>query len=96
MDRGARLTELLKQGQYQPMATETQIPLIYAGINGLLDNVPVNKITEWEQAFRQHLESDSQGKEILTELGKGQMPKELEKKITDFVKEFTGSFVESK
>jgi F-type H+-transporting ATPase subunit alpha len=34
--RGARLTELLKQGQYQPLAMEIQVPIIYAGVNGLV------------------------------------------------------------
>ena len=36
LSRGARLTELLKQGQYQPLATEVQVPIIYAGVNGLV------------------------------------------------------------
>ena len=39
LNRGQRLTELLKQGQYEPMANEVQVPIIYAGINGLLDRV---------------------------------------------------------
>ncbi|PWN28492.1 ATP synthase F1, alpha subunit [Jaminaea rosea] len=92
LDRGSRLTELLKQGQYQPMATEVQIPIIFAGIRGLLDDVPVNRITEWENAFRQHIESE--GSAILSELNKGTMPKELEEKITSFVKEFTSGFLQ--
>jgi F-type H+-transporting ATPase subunit alpha len=36
LNRGARLTELLKQGQYQPLSTEVQVPIIYAGVNGLV------------------------------------------------------------
>lgn len=36
LSRGARLTELLKQGQYQPLAMEVQVPIIYAGVNGLV------------------------------------------------------------
>ena len=51
LDRGARLTELLKQAQFSPMATEVQIPLIFAGTAGLLDKVPVEKITAWEEQF---------------------------------------------
>ena len=90
LDRGSRLTELLKQGQYQPMSTEVQIPIIFAGIRGLLDSVPVNKITAWENAFKEHLTTS--GQDLLSELGKGQMPKELETKITDFVKSFTESW----
>ncbi|KAJ4496692.1 P-loop containing nucleoside triphosphate hydrolase protein [Lentinula lateritia] len=57
---GARLTELLKQGQYQLLSTEIQVPIIYAGVNGLLDSIPVDQITRWEGEFRSHLTS-SQG-----------------------------------
>ncbi|KAJ6525231.1 mitochondrial H+-transporting ATP synthase F1 complex alpha subunit 1 [Mycena vulgaris] len=46
LSRGARLTELLKQGQYQPMAMELQAPIIYAGVNGLLNSVPIDRITK--------------------------------------------------
>ncbi|OBZ73767.1 ATP synthase subunit alpha, mitochondrial [Grifola frondosa] len=55
LSRGARLTELLKQGQYQPLAMEIQVPIIYAGVNGLLDSIAVDKITRWEAEFRAHL-----------------------------------------
>lgn len=74
------------------MATEVQIPIIFAGIRGLLDDVPVNRITEWESAFRSHIETS--GESILSELNKGSMSKELEQKISDFVKEFTSSFLQ--
>ncbi|PWN21302.1 putative H+-transporting ATP synthase alpha chain, mitochondrial [Microstroma glucosiphilum] len=94
LDRGARLTELLKQGQYKPMATEMQIPLIYAGINGLLDSVPVAKVQAWEEAFKSHLTSESEGNGIMEELGKGAMPKSLEERITKFVKEFTEGWLQ--
>jgi F-type H+-transporting ATPase subunit alpha len=46
--RGERLTELLKQKQYQPMGVDEQVPLIYAGVNGYLDKIPVNKIGQFE------------------------------------------------
>ncbi|MEI4889684.1 F0F1 ATP synthase subunit alpha, partial [Klebsiella pneumoniae] len=51
LNRGSRLTELLKQGQYQPLAIEIQVPILYAGVNGLLDRVPVEKIGAWEKNF---------------------------------------------
>ncbi|CAO1631456.1 unnamed protein product [Sympodiomycopsis kandeliae] len=72
------------------MATETQIPIIYAGINGLLDSIPVNQITSWENSFKEHLTTS--GQDILQELGKGQMPKELATKIADFVTSFNESW----
>jgi F-type H+-transporting ATPase subunit alpha len=49
--RGERLVEILKQGQYQPVAVEDQIAIIYAGTSGALDNVPVRKVAEFEKAF---------------------------------------------
>ena len=46
--RGARMVELLKQGQYKPMTVADQVLSIYAGVNGFIDDVPVNKIREFE------------------------------------------------
>jgi F-type H+-transporting ATPase subunit alpha len=51
LDRGLRLTELLKQPQYQPMALTDQVALIFAGTNGLLDAVPVDQVSKWKEAF---------------------------------------------
>ena len=47
--RGARMVELLKQEQYKPMSVADQVVSIFAGVNGLIDNIPVNKIREFEQ-----------------------------------------------
>ncbi|MEE9232083.1 MAG: F0F1 ATP synthase subunit alpha [Nitrospirales bacterium] len=47
--RGARMVELLKQEQYKPMPVADQVVSIFAGVNGLIDNIPVNKIREFEQ-----------------------------------------------
>lgn len=84
LNRGARLTELLKQPQYSPMPTEVMAPLIYAGVNGMLDNVPVEKITAWEKSFTELLKS--QHGALLEKLGGGVLTKEIEeemKKIID-------------
>ncbi|KAE8215609.1 hypothetical protein CF319_g1999 [Tilletia indica] len=91
LDRGARLTELLKQGQFSPIATEVQIPLVYAGVNGLLDDIPTDKIVDWEAQFRAKLESTHQ--DIITELTKGLMTKDLEQKISSAVKEDVQAFL---
>ncbi|TIA93146.1 hypothetical protein E3P99_00249 [Wallemia hederae] len=89
LNRGQRLTELLKQGQFDPMAVEVQIPLIYAGINGLLDKVPVERIVEWEKSAVESIKADS---ELLKLLGTGQPSDEvkqaIEKKIKDHVESF--------
>jgi len=51
LDRGVRLTELLKQPQYQPMALADQVAMIYAGTKGYLDKVAVERVKEWQSAF---------------------------------------------
>ncbi|HEX8512093.1 MAG TPA: F0F1 ATP synthase subunit alpha [Allosphingosinicella sp.] len=58
LNRGARLTELLKQPQFQPMPVEEQVVSIYAGVNGFIDNVPVNAVTRFESALLSHFRSD--------------------------------------
>ena len=52
---GERLTELLKQPQYQPMSVEDQIMIIYAGTSGGLDDLPTKKVLEFEKAFLAHM-----------------------------------------
>uniref|UniRef100_A0A8C1RE89 ATP synthase subunit alpha n=1 Tax=Cyprinus carpio TaxID=7962 RepID=A0A8C1RE89_CYPCA len=60
LNRGVRLTELLKQGQYSPMAIEEQVAVIYAGVRGHLDKMDPSKITKFEKAFLQHVISQHQ------------------------------------
>lgn len=91
LSRGERLTELLKQKQYTPMAVNEMVPLIFAGVNGFLDNVPVNRILVWEQDFLNHLKSNEG--ELMSEIDqKGTLSKELEAKMRDVVGSFTKSF----
>ncbi|KAH0371979.1 ATP synthase subunit alpha, partial [Aureobasidium melanogenum] len=91
LSRGERLTELLKQKQYSPMAVNEMVPLIYAGINGHLDSVPVAKILQWEADFLNHLRSNE--KAILDQIDKeGALSKDLEAKLKDVIKSFTSSF----
>jgi F-type H+-transporting ATPase subunit alpha len=51
LNRGARLTELLKQPQFSPLKVEEQVAVIFAGVNGYLDRLPVNKVSEFERGF---------------------------------------------
>jgi len=55
LNRGVRLTELLKQGQYVPMPIEEQVAVIYCGVRGFLDKVDPAKITEFEKQFLSHV-----------------------------------------
>ncbi|KAF7937058.1 hypothetical protein BELL_0092g00090 [Botrytis elliptica] len=92
LNRGERLTELLKQKQYSPMAVNEMVPLIYAGVNGHLDSVPVNKILQWEADFISHLKTNES--DLLATIDKeGALSKDLEAKLKDVVTSFTKSFV---
>jgi F-type H+-transporting ATPase subunit alpha len=51
LNRGARLTELLKQPQFSPLKMEEQVVVIYAGVNGYLDAIPVNRVRAFEQGL---------------------------------------------
>ncbi|TMJ19690.1 MAG: F0F1 ATP synthase subunit alpha [Alphaproteobacteria bacterium] len=58
LNRGARLTELLKQPQYSPMPIEEQVVSIFAGVNGFIDTVPTDAVTRFESALLAHMRSD--------------------------------------
>jgi F-type H+-transporting ATPase subunit alpha len=66
LNRGARLTELLKQPQFAPLRVEEQVAVIFAGVNGYLDKLPVNKVGEFEQGFLTLLRTDNQA--LLSEI----------------------------
>src|SRR5438876_10979097 len=69
LDRGRRMMELMKQGQYVPLPLEREVTVIFAGINGYLDDVPVEKVPVWEQAFYRYMDASQPeiGKRIATE-----------------------------
>ncbi|KAK2073155.1 hypothetical protein P8C59_007453 [Phyllachora maydis] len=84
LSRGERLTELLKQKQYSPMSVPEMVPLIFAGVNGLLDKVPVAKILQWEADFLAHLKTNES--DLLATIDKeGALSKELESRLRDEV-----------
>jgi F-type H+/Na+-transporting ATPase subunit alpha len=57
LDRGLRITEVLKQPQYTPMPVEKQVTIIYAVTNGYLDDVPIDRVSAWEDAFHRFMET---------------------------------------
>ncbi len=73
LNRGRRLTEVLKQPQYQPLAVEKQVALIFAATNGYLDSVPVEKVRAYETELYRFLET--QRPQVLTDI--------REKKVLD-------------
>ena len=58
INRGRRLEELLKQPQYEPVSVEEQVAVIYAGTSGGLDDVPADRVGEFETAYCEHLRSN--------------------------------------
>jgi F-type H+-transporting ATPase subunit alpha len=92
LNRGARLTELLKQGQYSPFPVEDQVVSIWAGTNGHLDEVPIEDINRFETEFLQHLRHRSS---VLTTIAQTNLledstVQELDQQITEFKKGFFG------
>ncbi|TLM76029.1 F0F1 ATP synthase subunit alpha [Pseudarthrobacter sp. NamB4] len=92
LTRGARLMELLKQGQYSPFPVENQVVSIWAGTNGYLDDVPVEDISRFESEFLDHLGRKSS---ILTTLAQTNVLDDdtaaaLKSAIVDFKKGFFG------
>ncbi|XP_062057589.1 ATP synthase subunit alpha, mitochondrial [Lepus europaeus] len=91
LSRGVRLTELLKQGQYSPMAIEEQVAVIYAGVRGYLDKLEPSKITKFENAFLSHVVSQHQALlgNIRTD---GKISEESDAKLKEIVTNFLAGF----
>ena len=93
LDRGQRITEVLKQPQYVPMSLEKQVMILYAVTNGYLDNIPVDKISALEEAFHRFMETNHPdvGKAIASQKALSDKTEEtLKDSITQFLQ--TGSF----
>lgn len=79
LDKGKRNVEVLKQGQYSPMSVEKQVAIIYLGANGLLKDVPVDKVKEFEEDFLNQMEVKHP--EVLESLGAGKLEDEALSKL---------------
>jgi len=89
--RGARLTEILKQGQFKPYPVEEQVVAIFAGVNGYLDNVDVNQVTRYEASLMDDIRAN--GIDILTAIREEKdISKDTETKLRAFVENFTKAF----
>jgi F-type H+-transporting ATPase subunit alpha len=91
LSRGARMTELLKQGRYVPMAVEEQVMAIFAGNEGFLDDLPTESITRFREELLRFLRSTRPeiGTAILTEL---KLSDETAEKLREAVGTFKGQF----
>ncbi|MEP9378595.1 F0F1 ATP synthase subunit alpha [Aquabacter sp. CN5-332] len=91
LNRGARLTELLKQSQFSPLKVEEQVVVIYAGTNGYLDALPVSKVREYEQGLL--LAMRSQHQDILDTIRTSkELSKETTEKLVKALDTFSKSF----
>jgi F-type H+/Na+-transporting ATPase subunit alpha len=89
--RGARLTELLKQPQFQPMPVEEQVASIFAGVRGYLDKVATGDVTRFEKKFREELKAKAP--ELLESIRTTrEVTKETEEKLSAFLDQFAKSF----
>ena len=91
LSRGERLTELLKQPQYSPMDVEEQVAVIFAGVRGYLDQIPIQKIGEFEQSLIQKL--NAKGSNILESIRKDKyISDDTEKALKDTLDELVKNF----
>ncbi|MFQ5708331.1 MAG: F0F1 ATP synthase subunit alpha [bacterium] len=89
--RGQRMVEILKQPQYQPLPVEKQIAIIFVGVNGFLDSIPIEQITRFEREYSQFL--DSNYSELLKAIAdKQELDDELRQKMTAVCEEFMKIF----
>ncbi|GAP20085.1 F0F1 ATP synthase subunit alpha [Leptolinea tardivitalis] len=92
LNRGQRLQEILKQLQYEPMSLEQQVTVLFAGTNGFADQIPVEKMRQWESAMLRFMETSypALGKDIAE---KKMITPETDKKLREALKTFNASFV---
>jgi len=91
LNRGVRLTELLKQGQYVPMPIEDQVAVIYCGVRGFLDKIDPSKITEFEKQFIAHVKGTQQA--LLNQIAAdGQLTPDTDAALNKVVVDFMAGF----
>ncbi len=91
IDKGRKNERLLIQPQYHPMAVEEEVAVIYCGVNGLLENVPADKVLEFEKQFIQLLQAKYQA-DVLDVIKKGTLTDDAAAKLTSAAKEVAASF----
>jgi F-type H+-transporting ATPase subunit alpha len=90
LDKGARNVEILKQGQFSPYSVEKQVAIIYLGTNGLLNEVPVKNMKQFEEAFM--MEMENKHADLLAEFKKGNLPEEGIAKMTALAESLIAQF----
>ncbi|MBF8248101.1 MAG: atpA [Bacteroidetes bacterium] len=89
--RGSRLVELLKQGQYAPIAIEKQVVSIFLGTNGYLDEIPIEDVQRFEREFLDMM--DMKHADVLSAIAEQKdMTKEIQEKLHSTARDFVGRF----
>jgi F-type H+-transporting ATPase subunit alpha len=92
LTRGEKLSEVVKQPQYQPLGVEKQVAILYAATKGALDDVPTNRVKEWEIGFYRFLETERP--DILTELAETRaLTDELEAALDEAIEIYRKTFL---
>lgn len=91
IDTGRKNERLLVQPQYEPVAVEEQVAVIYCGVNGLLENVPIEKVSEFEKLFIQYLHAKHQA-DVLDVLKSGKIDDDVQTKLKAAALEIAGKY----
>lgn len=91
IDTGRKNERLLVQPQYEPVAVEEQVAVIYCGVNGLLENVPLDKVSEFEKLFIQYLHAKHQA-DVLDVLKSGKIDDDVQTKLKNAALEIAGKY----
>jgi len=91
LTRGERLVELLKQGQFEPMAVEQQVMVVYAGTNGYLDSIPIDRVKAFEKGLLEHLAKNHPAVGEMIRTSK-KFEAETEQRLKKAIEEYKGSF----
>ena len=95
IERGRRTVEIMKQDQYSPMSLAHQIASLYAITRGLCDEIPTEKITEWEKGLHDYLDgSETELLELME--SKRELSEEIEKKLAKAIKDWNSAFKHKK
>ena len=91
IDTGRKNERLLVQPQYEPVAVDEQVAVIYCGVNGLLENVPIDKVSEFEKLFIQYLHAKHQA-DVLDVLKSGKIDDDVQTKLKAAALEIAGKY----
>ena len=91
LERGQRITEVLKQDQYSPLAVEQQVAILYAVTQGYIDDVPVDSVRDFEAQFHKFLKI--QKKDLMKQIAeKKELTEEIEAQLKSAIEEFKKSY----